>query len=112
MEHKLSSNISKRVFWRYVNVKIKHIIHNYHVFSIITILFEEILKDLKQGKEVKIFNFGILSLNDTKPRMYHDIHKRQVVLSKGRKILKFKLSRKVRKKMIENLDIDKTLKGD
>lgn|SRR5574339_69400 len=112
MASKIPTNVSKRTFWRYVNVKIKRIIHHYHVFAVISILFEEMLKDLKQGKEVKIFNLGTLYLKETKPRWYHDVNKRQVVLSGKNKILKFKLAPKLKKRLSESVDIDKTFKDD
>lgn len=63
-----TENISKRCLWRLINKKIKRLIHNYHVFSIISILFEEIIKDLIDGKSIKIHNFGILELVKTKPK--------------------------------------------
>lgn len=108
----IPSNVSKRNLWRYVNQKIKRFIHHYHVFSVITILFEEMLKDLKQGKDIKIFNFGTLSLRETKPRWYHDVTQRKVVLSNKHKILRFVLTPKIRKKLCEHLDIDTTFKDD
>ena|SRR5579885_1892624 len=112
MANEIPTNVTKRVFWRYVNIKIKRIIHHYHVFAVISILFEEMLKDLKEGKEIKIFNLGSLWLKETKPRWYHDVNKRQVVLSKSNRILKFRLARKLKKRLIESLDIDKTFKDD
>lgn len=112
MKNDIPINVTKRIFWRYINVKIKRIIHHYHVFAVISILFEEMLKDLKQGKEIEIFNLGSFSLNETKPRWYHDVHKKQVVLSGKKKLLKFKPSRKLKKKLTANLDIDRTFKGD
>lgn len=112
MENDIPTNVTKRIFWRYVNLKIKRAIHHYHVFAVISILFEEMIKDLKQGKEINIFNLGSLELKETKPRLYHDVNKKQVVLSKKRKILKFKLARKLKKRLTRNLDIDKTFKDD
>jgi nucleoid DNA-binding protein len=112
MENDIPVNVTKRTFWRYVNLKIKRTIHHYHVFAVISILFEEMLKDLKQGKEINIFNLGVLFLNKTKPRLYHDVTKKQLVLSKERKILKFKLARKLKKRLTRNLDIDKTFRDD
>ena len=108
----IPTNVTKRIFWRYVNVKIKRIIHHYHVFAVISILFEEMLKDLKEGKEIKIFNLGSLWLKDTEPRLYHDVNKRQVVLSEKRRILKFRLARKLKKRLTASLDIDRTFKDD
>lgn len=103
-----SDSISKRSLWRYVNRKINRAIHHYHVFGVMTILFEEIVKDLKQGKEIDIFNLGVLSLHQTKPRKYYDFRYQKVMQSKGRRILKFKLSSSVNKKLRKLLDIEKT----
>lgn len=108
----MNIEIDKRKLWRYVNIKIKRIIHHYHVAAIISILFEEILSDLKQEKQLKIANLGTLSLEKTKPRKYHDVRFNKVLESKGGKIMKFSLAGKLRKKIIGHLDLDKTLKDD
>lgn len=105
-------SINKRVLWRFVNKKIKRIINHYHVFSVITILFEEMIKDLISGKEIKIYNFGTLSLKKMNPRRYHDVKQRKVVMSKGYKILRFKLAPPIRKKICDNVDLDKTSGAD
>jgi nucleoid DNA-binding protein len=104
------NNISKRDFWRYVNQKIKRSINHYHVFSVITILFEELLIDLKNGKDIKVFNLGTLSLRPTKPRKYYDVRFQKVMQSEGHKILRFILARPISKKLRALLDIDKTFK--
>lgn len=103
-----TENISKRCLWRLINKKIKRLIHNYHVFSIISILFEEIIKDLIDGKSLKIHNFGTLELVKTKPKKYHDVRFKKVMESKGNMIMKFSLARKIKKKLCSNLDINKT----
>lgn len=108
----LPTSINKRIIWRYVNKKINGIIHSYHVFSIISILFDEIIKDLKAGKEIKIFNFGLLSTKSTKPRMYHNVSSRTFMQSPGYKIIRFSLAPQIRKKICQHIDIDKTFGGD
>ncbi len=108
----MSDSISKRALWQYVNGKMNHLIHHYHVFSVITILFEEMLEELKRGKEIKIFNFGTLVLKETKPRRYHNVRVRQVMLSKKHKILRFTLAALIRKKLCEHLQIDGITRND
>lgn len=103
----MNISVSKRNLWQYVNLKINRMIHHYHVFSVITILFEEMLKDLKDGKQIKIMNFGILSLKNMKPRRYHDVVQRQVKESRGSRIMRFTLAPALRKKLCENLNLDK-----
>jgi len=105
-------SVSKRSLWQYVNRKIKRIIHHYHVFSVLTILFDEMLKDLKQGKRIKIFNFGTLQLKNLPPRRYFDVVRQQVMQAEAHRILRFILAPSVRKKLIKHLDVDRTLKDD
>jgi nucleoid DNA-binding protein len=105
----MSSSISKRDLWRYVNRKIKRLLHRYHVLAVINILFEEILKDLRQGKSIKIVNLGTITLQPTKPRWYHNVRLRQMVLSPGHRIMRFLLAPSIHKKLVSFLDLDKTL---
>lgn len=105
-------SINKRILWRHINKKIHRSIHHFHVFSILSILLDEMVKDLKQGKIVKIHNFGSFVLKELKPRRYFDVKQKQVMLSRGYKILRFILPTPIRKKLIAHLDLDKTLKGD
>jgi len=71
-------------------------------------LFEEMLVDLKKGKEIKIFNLGTLSLQTMKPRTYYDVRFQKLMRSEGHRILRFILARPVSKKIRALLDIDKT----
>ena len=105
-------NISKRDLWHYVNRKIKRLIHHYHVFSVISILFEEMVRDLKAGKEIKIVNLGTLILKDTPPRKYHDVRFHRVMESSGHRVMRLFLAKPIRKKMCDSLDLDKKLKDN
>jgi nucleoid DNA-binding protein len=103
----MSLSISKRDLWHYVNRKIKRLIHHYHVFSVISILFDEMIKDLKGGKEIRIANFGTLVLKDTPPRKYHDVRFHRVMESPGHRVMRLFLAKTIRKKLCESLDLDK-----
>lgn len=100
----MSNSINKRDFWRFVNRKLNRRFNHSHVFSVISILFEEMIKDLKEEKPIKIFNFGVLSLKKTKPRRYFDVNHQKVMLSKGHRILRFTLSPIIKKKLCKQLD--------
>lgn len=100
-------NINKRKLWRYVNLKIKRLIHHYHVFSIISILFEEMIKDLKDGKEIKISNFGTFTLKNSNRRFYHNVAYRKVMPTNGHKLLRFSLAENISKKLTNSIDLDK-----
>src|ERR1035437_5463564 len=104
----LPTSISKKDLWKLINKKLNRKIHHFHVFSIISILFEEMLNDLKAGKEIKIFNFGKLSLFPTKPSLHFDLFKKKLVVSSSYKLLRFLLAPKIAKKIKKHLDIEKT----
>lgn len=103
----MSLSVSKRDLWHYVNRKIKRLIHHYHVFSVISILFDEMIKDLKAGKEIKIANLGTLVLKDTPPRRYHDVRYQRIMESPGHRVMRLFLAKNIRKKLIEFLDLDR-----
>ncbi len=108
----MNLSVDKRALWRYVNQKIKRIIHHYHVISVITILFDEMLVDLIAGKKIKVFNFGTLSLKQLNPRKYFDVRFQRVMQANGHRIMRFTLAPAFRKKLVDHLDLDKTLKDD
>ncbi|HEY5267689.1 MAG TPA: HU family DNA-binding protein [Candidatus Saccharimonadales bacterium] len=101
----MTISISKRDLWHYVNRKVKRLIHHYHVFAIISILFDEMIQDLKAGKEIKITNLGILVLKEMPPRKYHNVRLRCVMEAPGHRVLRLFLSKPIRKKLCESLDI-------
>ena len=102
------SYFTKRNLWHYVNLKINRIIHRYHVFSIINILFDEMIQDLRKGREIKIANFGTLVLKDTPPRRYHNVRLRKVMQSPGYRIIRFVLTKKIHKKLYRAVKLDET----
>lgn len=108
----MALSISKRDLWHYVNRKIKRLIHHYHVFSVISILFEEMIRDLKDGKEIKITNLGTLVLKDTPPRKYHDVRFRRMMESPGHRVMRLFLAKTIRKKLCDSLDLDKKMKDN
>jgi nucleoid DNA-binding protein len=108
----MNANISKRDLWRYINRKIKRVIHHYHVFSIISILFEEMVKDLQDGKEIKIVNLGTFILKDMPPRKYHHVIFRKIMESPGHRVMRLFLSPKINKKLCSSLDLDDLIKSN
>jgi len=100
--------INKEKIIKYIQKKMKGVIKSYKVISIINILFEEIQLDLKSGKKIQINNFGTLELITWKPKRFWNYVTKKFEICKSRKNLKFSLERKLRDKLFENLDIDKT----
>lgn len=108
----MNKEISKKIFWRFVNKKINRAIHHYHVFAVISLLFEEIVKDLLSNKKIKIFNFCTISLEKNNPKKYFDVRFQKIMISKGSNLIKIELSKKLKKKLVNSLDVDATLLGD
>ena len=100
------TNVNKRHLWHYVNRKIKRLIHHYHVFAVISILFEEMAYDLKRGKEIKIANFGTFVLKDMPARKYHEVRFNKVMESPGNKVLRLFLAKTIKKKIVQSLKLD------
>lgn len=98
--------VDKRALWRLVNKKINRVVHSYHVFSVISILFEEMIIDLKSGKEIKILNFGTLSLRKNGKRRCHNISTGEIKEFEGNNKLFFKINRKLKNKIFKFLDVD------
>lgn len=96
----------RKELWVYVNRKIKRLIHHYHVFAVISVLFEEMLKDLVDGKEIKIINFGTFVLKQMPPKKYHDVRFNKIMETKGYKILRFFLAKPIGKKLCAAVDLD------
>ncbi len=107
----IPTSISKKILWRYVNKKLNYSIHHYHVFSVISILFEELVKDLTSGKEIMINNFGTFVLQQMPDRHYHDFRDGTIKLGTGHKLLHMFLPDKLKKKLIQHLNIEDTWKG-
>jgi nucleoid DNA-binding protein len=106
------TSVSKRDLWHYVNRKIKRLIHHYHVFAVISILFEELVRDLRAGKEVKIVNLGTFLLKEMPPRRYHDVRFHQMMQSPGYRVMRLFLAKPIRKKLCESLDLDNEFKDN
>ena len=91
--------ISKRKLSTLVAKELKGIVHSLHILSVINILIDEIVKELKNGNSIKIINFGTLSLKNMKPKKFLDLSTRKILWSKQYKTLRFKLTKKISKIM-------------
>jgi nucleoid DNA-binding protein len=72
---------------------------------VINVLFDEILKDISQGKPLNIFNFANLTLMHTAPRRHFCFHTQRMQVSKGYNKLKFIMNPKFKRILLKNVDI-------
>ena len=104
-----ADNIRRKQLCQYVNKKINRSIHHSHVLGVITILFDEMIKDFDLGKQIRIHNLGTFSLQNTKGRRHYNFSTKQVEQSKPHRIMKFGLMKGVHRKLLSLIDVGKTL---
>jgi nucleoid DNA-binding protein len=92
---------NKRKLHSLICKDLNHIIHHLHIFSVINILIEEIIKELKSGNEIDIGNFGIFSIKELRPKKIISLTNREVKFVDRTKVLRFKIARKLTK-LIKN----------
>ena len=79
-----------------------------HIVSIISILMEEMVKDLFNKGKFYIGNFGWFIFKRLPPRGYFNFQTGKVERSEGNKILRFKINKKLKRNILDNLDIART----
>lgn len=100
---------SKDQFWKYVNQVIGYTVDYRHVLGIISVLFDEMSKDFKEGKDIKIHNFGTFSVEKLAARNYFDFRFKKTLLSAGTKRqIKFTFIPAIYEKLHSFIDPDKT----
>jgi nucleoid DNA-binding protein len=91
----MAQNVNKRKLWSLIIKDINYIIHYSHVFSVINILIDELVKELRNDKEIHIGNFGRFKLVDLKPKKIINIATGKIKFVKKTKALRFKISKKL-----------------
>ena len=64
------NSVCKQVLSRFISAKLKGAVHKYAIMSIISILIEEMLIDIRQFKEIDIFNFCSIKLKRTSQKEF------------------------------------------
>jgi nucleoid DNA-binding protein len=111
MMNNLPSRIDKLIFCRYVKSKLVIPIHAKHIMGVVNILFDELLKDFKSGKNLRIHNFGKITL-EKRPRKHRHITLNRIVISPGKYIFRFFMPDKIKRKISSMIDVDKTFGKD
>lgn len=106
------NNVDRRFLWQYVARKLRKRVLVTHVASVVNIVLDEMVNELLSIGLIKIGNFGKFFFKQMLPRRHYDFNKREIVLSKGSKILRFKLNENVQEIITNNLDVAKTFKED
>lgn len=88
---------TKNKLWGLVSKKLNYSIHRLHILSIINILIDEMIKELKQGNEIKIPGFGTFTVNELKPKKIRSVVSKKIKFAQRTKSLRFRLSRTLSK---------------
>jgi nucleoid DNA-binding protein len=105
-------SIDKRLFISKVSKKLKRTISIPHTNSVINLLCENILKDLEETGKFEIKNLGTFELIKMNPKKYFNVIEQSLKLTKGNKRIKFKLNKKLKKKISNSIDFEKTIGDD
>ena len=105
---KLSKTLNKRKLSFIVAKKFNQTIHYTHVANIISMFIDEFMIELQQKEQINISNFCNFRLEKSKPRKFHNVYKQRFAVSSGKPLLKIKLSKSLRNRIIQNMDLIKT----
>jgi nucleoid DNA-binding protein len=98
---------NKKGLWKLIIKNAHSKIHRLHTISIINILIEEIVDELKSGNEIDIENFGTLKIKKIKPKKITTVNEKKIKFVKGIYLLRFVLpphiSKYLSKKSLEKL---------
>lgn len=79
--------------------------------SIITILFEEIVSDLQEGKKVRIHHLCAFRVKKNSAKVFINLYGESTYVPES-KTLKVKINEKFSRKLAPLIDIDKTFKKE
>jgi nucleoid DNA-binding protein len=105
---KLSKILNKRKLSFIIAKKLNHTIHHIHIANIISLFVDEFMNQLEQKEKINVPNFCTFKLETNKPRRFYNIKKRRFAVSTGTLRMKVKLSRSLRNRIIQNMDLMKT----
>lgn len=93
---------SKRQILLLLIKNLNYIFHNAHIYSVMNIFLQEVKKELLLNKKIKIGNFGTFNLVDLKSKKIKSVKDGSIKNTKSSKSLRFKISKKLSKYMLEN----------
>lgn len=104
------SKIRKRYLAQLVANKLDIEIDRRHIVSIITILFEEIMKDILTKGQFVITNFGKFLFGRSPSRKFFNFQTGKVEQSVGNNKLKFQLNEQLKRNILNQIDVERTFK--
>ena len=102
-----AKSMSRVGLLRDVSKRTNYIVNYHHVSSVITILFEEMLKDLLADKKIQVIGFGMFKTKITKSHRYYNFYHKKMMMAASYRRIKLKLTFKLLKKLSRLWDLDK-----
>lgn len=99
-------NINKDKFWSLLTKETNRFVHSFHIMAVMSILIDEIRKDLVAGKDIKIANFGTFKLKQTNQRNFKSVVTNNIETSKRKNKLELKLMPKLARYIARKIDED------
>lgn len=102
--------LNRKILWKNTCKKINNSVHSKHVYAVMSILFDEIRKDLLNGNKIKINNLFTLKKKDGYLKKHYNYVLKKITESKAREKILITVSPKLRNKIIYYFDLDETKK--
>jgi nucleoid DNA-binding protein len=108
----MPKTLNKRKLVDMIARNLNHTIHRAHISNVISMFADDFLTELQQKQKIKIGNFCVFWQETSKPRKYHHLWERRVMLADGKTHLKIKLMQSLRDRIVGELDLIKTFAGE
>lgn len=100
--------LNKQKLIKRISKELKQTIELKHITAVVSILFEEIARDLLENQKIRIKHFGNFFLKQTKEKRHMNIATREIDTHPSRKKLRFEIAEKLRIFLINHLDVENT----
>ena len=97
-------SIGKRDFLTILRKRLDYFVNHMHIAAVVSILLDEIVNELRAGRDIKIGNFATLSLRKNKSKKFAQAWSGLRGITTPRNKLKLKLVHPLRKLISRDID--------
>jgi nucleoid DNA-binding protein len=105
-------SLSKRDVVLLLIKQMKGQLHNIHIFGIVQVFIEEMIKELKDGRVVLIPNFFSVRLEEVGGKTIRNVKTGKIEKSKSKNKLRVQISRRLAKRVSEETEKDMGIKDN
>jgi nucleoid DNA-binding protein len=96
-------HISRLKITEMVGKKLGYKINRFHIRAIVGLLVDEIIAELISGGQIKIDNFGMITLNKLKPRRIREVNSGKLKIASRTKAIRFKIDKNLNKYLVQKV---------